>query len=941
MVSLPPPRRTELHYGGQWNDISSRVRESTPVVITRGVTAEGTRADPGTAQMRIDNRDGSLSPLDPMSVLYGDGGRNTPLRVALEAGGPYLVQGASFFDNAGLWTPDSPALTVTGDLDLRVDIAITIWPNETNNISAQQIVVRWDNTAANQRCWTLGITRLGQLMFGWSSAGTFATVNVATSTASVRAYPGQRLALRVTLDVNNGASGRTIRFYWAPTMDGPWQQLGAPVVQPGTTSVFDGTAILELGSGQIYGTLPDGDGAVSLRGRAYGLQLRSGIDGPVKVDLDIAATGTPGATSITDTTGLPWTIRAEAVLSNRTTRFVGEVPSWEPGRDRSGSDVYMDVTPTGIMRRLGTGTKPLDSGLLRYIQRTAGVLECWPLTDGEQATWGSSLRGGRQLLPQIGSTGLQWAAGAVGDWIEPVLALKEESIGSLHGTFARTAAAAAGWAVDFVLCGDGVDVELVLADFGAGTDEDNRLEWTLECDAATGAIQVFRTSRSSTSSIALLGTASATKVFDGRPHAVRIQTEVAGATTYWSLHIDGIEVLSGSQPLVGKALRRVELHWDPTTGLIGTGPLSIGYLTYWGAAGPPASEVHTVAAGSPGEAAGARVLRLAAEQGVPTVMRGAPEDQARVGIQRPAQFLETLQTAATTDLAFLLEQREAQGLLYRGSATLCNQSPMLVLDFSAGVVSDPFRPAADDKATQNDVTVRRDGGGFHTAVQEQGRMSVQDPPLGVGRYDTAQTLPLYDDFQPVQHAEWRMHLGTYAGPRYTKITVDLANPRVYALIDRILRADVGDLIRLANLPPDHGPDDVDLIIRGYTEEISADRWRITFNCAPGEPWRVPVLDDPQYARMDTAGSQLTTAVTTTSTTFTVSALDGRRWVTPADDSGAFPFDAVLGGERVRVTAISGTGLTQTWTVVRSVNGVTKSHPTGADIRLANPVYLAL
>lgn len=39
----------------------------------------------------------------------------------------------------------------------------------------------------------------------------------------------------------------------------------------------------------------------------------------------------------------------------------------------------------------------------------------------------------------------------------------------------------------------------------------------------------------------------------------------------------------------------------------------------------------------------------------------------------------------------------------------------------------------------------------------------------------------------------------------------------------------------------------------------------------------------------------------------------------------FPFDAEVGGERMRVTAISGTTLSQTVTVVRSVNGVVKTH----------------
>lgn len=39
----------------------------------------------------------------------------------------------------------------------------------------------------------------------------------------------------------------------------------------------------------------------------------------------------------------------------------------------------------------------------------------------------------------------------------------------------------------------------------------------------------------------------------------------------------------------------------------------------------------------------------------------------------------------------------------------------------------------------------------------------------------------------------------------------------------------------------------------------------------------------------------------------------------------FPFDIEVGGERMTVSAITGTGLTQSFSVTRSVNGVTKSH----------------
>src|SRR3546814_3997991 len=71
----------------------------------------------------------------------------------------------------------------------------------------------------------------------------------------------------------------------------------------------------------------------------------------------------------------------------------------------------------------------------------------------------------------------------------------------------------------------------------------------------------------------------------------------------------------------------------------------------------------------------------------------------------------------------------------------------------------------------------------------------------------------------------KLNIGTYNGVRYTRITLDLANPRVYAMLHKILRAEIGDKIRLFNIPKDHGPGPVDVLIQGYEEIISPDEWR--------------------------------------------------------------------------------------------------------------------
>lgn len=83
----------------------------------------------------------------------------------------------------------------------------------------------------------------------------------------------------------------------------------------------------------------------------------------------------------------------------------------------------------------------------------------------------------------------------------------------------------------------------------------------------------------------------------------------------------------------------------------------------------------------------------------------------------------------------------------------------------------------------------------------------------------------------------------------------------------------------------------------------------------------------------TSASVLASGVGSSATSLSVSSAAGRRWTT---DAAELPLDIVMGGERIRVTAISGTGSTQPFTVQRAMNSVVKSHSAGAPIVLADP-----
>lgn len=113
--------------------------------------------------------------------------------------------------------------------------------------------------------------------------------------------------------------------------------------------------------------------------------------------------------------------------------------------------------------------------------------------------------------------------------------------------------------------------------------------------------------------------------------------------------------------------------------------------------------------------------------------------------------------------------------------------------------------------------------------------------------------------------------------------------------------DVDDTIRITNLPRVFG--DVLLLARGYTETIGTHTHTFAFNCSPAGPFQVAEYADD---------------VATTGSRYAPDAL--RLWgsLTPAAtkvdvlfDEGPFfgaddlPYDIVIGGERMTVTAVTG------------------------------------
>jgi hypothetical protein len=349
----------------------------------------------------------------------------------------------------------------------------------------------------------------------------------------------------------------------------------------------------------------------------------------------------------------------------------------------------------------------------------------------------------------------------------------------------------------------------------------------------------------------------------------------------------------------------------PTNALEG---LRIGHLAMFqgvnGSLFPAAAAPVTIFEGADDgfarESAISRLARLAVEEAGTLDLTWRDGDTSRaseaMGPQRVDTLVSLLEQVPETDGGILYERRDRLGLEYRDRTTLYNQTPTLTLDYTErGHIAPPLEPAERAADVVNDMTVQRIDGGTGRAVIEHGPLSVQPPPDGVGVQDQQVSVSAGSDGQLEQLAAWRASLGTYDGAHF--VTVKVLLHAAPDLVPGVLATDVGDVIRLTNLPHYQSPDAVDLIVEGYTERWPSPlEWEITFTCSPGGPWVVGVLEDPVWGRLDTDGSVLTTAVDAAATTLTVTTTAGPAWVTDPIHHG---FDVRVGGEVVTVNGVVG------------------------------------
>jgi len=196
--------------------------------------------------------------------------------------GPFTSSYITLDGSAGCYasTPDAAALDITGDITVIARIRMTDWtPGAVTEVVSK---IASADTAGG---YTLYVNTAGTLGFAWctGAANLFANSTVATG-----ATDGTDLWIAATLDVDNGASGRDLRFFTSAegNIDPAtvtWSQLGTTVTTAGVTTIGNGARDLSYGRRAVTGDR-------RMTGRIYRAQIRDGVGG----------SGVPGGTLVSD-----------------------------------------------------------------------------------------------------------------------------------------------------------------------------------------------------------------------------------------------------------------------------------------------------------------------------------------------------------------------------------------------------------------------------------------------------------------------------------------------------------------------------------------------------------------------------------------------------------------------------------------------------------------
>ncbi|MBW0117029.1 hypothetical protein [Pseudonocardia abyssalis] len=609
--------------------------------------------------------------------------------------------------------------------------------------------------------------------------------------------------------------------------------------------------------------------------------------------------------------------------------FQGYANGFTPLHILGRGDKKVQVSASGILRRLLQGSPVLSSSLRRGLVDEPGVIGYWPCEDSKNSS---------RLDPLVGSQSISFTGGpprfGANTVFDASTALPEFGGAACVApidAYPATGASSVRCLFGFPDPADDAGEVVVMRVYTTGTIR----RWDVAYRGSDGAVRLTAYNAFdefvASSGLIAFGVNGSGRFFS-------LEMTQTGSDIAWVLRTiaqySNLGGIAGTIPVHNfGTVTAVHLNPNATLKTVGFGHLIVQDTV------TPQQTLQDELDAHNGEQAFVRMNRLAAENNLDITIFGdgipgsgsRPVD--RMGPQPLSTLVDLLRECETVDQG-VLHDGIGDGLVMRLKYARENRSPALVIPATS--LAQPFAPVDDDQRTRNRVEAKRSAG--TTAVYED-----SDGPLGtnaVGIYDSSVTINAQFDSSMQLFAGWLVSLGTVTGYRYPSLSVDLrASPELAAAWLGVVpgrRVDVTGLSDLLGGPVDT----LSVLVEGVEQSITDGQWVGTLKCSLYDPWRIGVVaeetgDTGEYLlRPLSDGSTLVTGVSAGATSISVSTPSGPRWTTRADD---FPFIIEVGGATATVTGITGTSSPQTFTI----NSLEYSASSGAEVTLHRPTRLGL
>lgn len=917
MAATFPRDLTVEFYLNDWVDATSYVKQGTAVSISGGLKDEAAKLAPTSCSLTLFDPNGTFAPQNPLSPYHGLLGRNVPERVSLR-----LIRDEFNRSVSNGWGSTDTGEAWTSDI-VSVGASVDDWSvgSGAGHHSVDATLAYRQSRLTTGAPRNVEVTAACSVAINDVTGGPIEPANIILRSQDADSYYLVRVSVSAsevcTLSLRKHDNGVETVLVGPVTVSGVVDAVSAK------TLTVKGQVENQTLRAKVWKTgdpEPLGWQVVSSGNSSFptgGVGVRSGV-----------------GSGNTNTSPVVFSYDSFTV---RSMRFHGEASRFSPDQDLSGNNKTVPIKASNILQRLQQGTSPVISATRQYVTNiTAGEpVAYWPLEGGKLTTQSNPAIGDGSAyinptyLNLLGVNPTQFmGSGELAPWLPPAVSVWNLAI--IQCEVPASATFSGTWTAECLYACTGGRYDSDLADTFYVSDLVNP-DWVMELHSFTNIITL-----QGPGGFGPFSSVAIPELFDGDVHHLRLKLEQSAGVCNLYAYVDGVFAVGGSVTYTFRDPKAVLM-----AGALSTTKRAFGHAVLYGAGGQPlVADTAYGMLGRVGEKAGRRIERLCGLAGVQFEYSGDLDLTTPMGPQPTDTLVKLLQECAQTDLGTLYEPRGAIGLGYKTLKTITNQTAVLELDYAGKQVAEPFVPIFDDAPTANDIKVKQRYGDEYRTEKTTGPMNVNDPGTvsgAVGRADDSVDVNA-ESVNKLQYiGGWLLHLGTNPEARFPTIALNLAATEIVAqagLTESILDVGPDDVITVDNTSELYVFDQVRQIARGYSETFNTSRMhKVSFNTAPASSYDVAIIGDAVFGLIDSATTTLNEALTTTETGVdTVTSGAGGSW-----SSTAVPYDVIVAGERMTVTAVSGATLT----VTRSVNNVVKTHPNvlPTEVHLFRPVYL--